>query len=74
MANFLDLVKARYSARAYEQRAVEQEKIDYILENPQVYDKMSHSSTELYNKYFTVDKMVGGYKEVYNSMVGEEQF
>ena len=32
MANFLDLVKARYSARAYEQRAVEQEKIDYILE------------------------------------------
>ena len=32
MGNFLDLVKARYSARAYEQRAVEQEKIDYILE------------------------------------------
>lgn len=50
------------------------EKIDYILENPQVYDKMSQSSTELYNKYFTVDKMVGGYKEVYNCMVGEEQF
>ena len=32
MGNFLDLVKARYSARSYEQRAVEQEKIDYILE------------------------------------------
>ena len=32
MGNFLDLIKARYSARSYEQRAVEQEKIDYILE------------------------------------------
>ena len=32
MANFLELVKARYSARAYEQRPIEQEKIDYILE------------------------------------------
>ena len=32
MGNFLELVKERYSARAYEQRAVEQEKIDYILE------------------------------------------
>ena len=32
MGNFLELVKARYSARAYSDRVVEQEKIDYILE------------------------------------------
>ena len=32
MGNFLDLVEARYSARAYSDRKVEQEKIDYILE------------------------------------------
>ena len=30
--NFLELVKARHSVRGYEQRAVEQEKLDYILE------------------------------------------
>ena len=32
MKNLLELIEARYSARAYEQRPVEQEKIDYILE------------------------------------------
>ena len=32
MKNFLDLVTERYSARAYSDRKVEQEKIDYILE------------------------------------------
>ena len=31
MKNFLDLVTERYSARAYSDRKVEQEKIDYIL-------------------------------------------
>lgn len=50
------------------------EKIDHILENPQVYDEMSQSSTELYNKYFTVDKMVRGYKKVYNKILGKEIF
>ena len=30
--NFLELVKARYSVRNYEHRAVEQEKLDYIME------------------------------------------
>ncbi len=32
MKNFLELVTERYSARAYSDRKVEQEKIDYILE------------------------------------------
>lgn len=50
------------------------EKINHILEDSQVYDKMSQSSTELYNKYFTVDKMVGGYKEIYNKVLGSEIF
>ena len=32
MKNLLELIEARYSARAYSDRKVEQEKIDYILE------------------------------------------
>ena len=30
--NFLELVKRRYSCRAYEQRPVEREKLDYVME------------------------------------------
>lgn len=30
--NFLDLVKQRYSCRSYQEKAVEQEKLDYIME------------------------------------------
>lgn len=30
--NFLELVKKRFSARSYESKIVEQDKIDYILE------------------------------------------
>lgn len=30
--NFLDLVKMRHSVRNYETRAVETEKLDYVLE------------------------------------------
>ena len=32
MANFLELVKNRYSCRSYQSKCVEQEKVDYILE------------------------------------------
>lgn len=32
MKNFLDLVKSRYSSRSYSDRAVESEKIEYLLE------------------------------------------
>ena len=32
MANFLDLVKNRYSCRDYQPKCVEQEKVDYIME------------------------------------------
>lgn len=31
--NFLELVKARYSARKYANRPVEAEKLDYIMES-----------------------------------------
>ena len=48
------------------------EKISYILEDAQVYDRMSKASTELYKKNFTVDKMVGGYRNVYNKVLGKE--
>ena len=30
--SFLDLVKARYSVRSYEQRIIEPEKLEYIME------------------------------------------
>ncbi len=30
--NFLELVKARYSSRNYEDRPIETEKLDYIME------------------------------------------
>lgn len=30
--NFLELVKARYSVRNYEERPIEQNKLDYIME------------------------------------------
>ena len=45
------------------------EKIEYILENEQVYDCMSKKSMEMYLKELTVDKMVGKYNEVYNKIL-----
>lgn len=50
------------------------QKIEYILENEQVCDKMSKASKELYDTYFTVDKMVGGYRDVYNKVLGKKCF
>lgn len=50
------------------------ERIKYILENKQVYDRMSKVSKEMYDKNFTVDKMVDGYKAVYNKVLGKKCF
>lgn len=50
------------------------EKISCILENREVYDAMSKASKEIYEKDFTVDKMVDGYKNVYNKVLGKECF
>ena len=70
-----ELVRNGVNGYALENNAnVFAEKISHILENQQVYGKMSQSSTELYDSYFTVDKMVGGYKDVYNSLLGKESF
>lgn len=43
------------------------EKIRYILENAEVYQRFSENSLRLYNEYLTVDKMVQGYMEIYQS-------
>ena len=48
------------------------EKISYILDNPEVCEKMSGMSREMYEKDFTVDKMVGKYKEVYAGIAGKD--
>ena len=50
------------------------EKISQILENPQMYESMSKASKEIYDKNFTVDKMVDGYKDVYNKVLGGKFF
>ena len=50
------------------------EKIKYILENEQVRDNMSKASKEMYDNSFTVDKMVDGYKAVYNKVLGKKCF
>ena len=50
------------------------DKIRYILEDSQVYDRMSQASKMMYEKDFTVDKMAGEYKKVYNTMLGKECF
>ena len=54
--------------------AVFAEKIRYILEDSQVYDRMSKASEVMYKKDFTVEKMTGEYKKVYNSVIGKECF
>jgi len=40
------------------------EKIRYILENTEVYQRFSENSLRLYNKYLTAEKMVQGYKDI----------
>jgi glycosyltransferase involved in cell wall biosynthesis len=50
------------------------EKIKYILENQQVRDNMSKASKEMYDNNFTVDKMVDGYKDVYNKVLAKKSF
>lgn len=50
------------------------EKIKYVLENQQVRDSMAKASKELYDNNFTVDKMVDGYKAVYNKVLAKKSF
>lgn len=50
------------------------EKINHILEDSKVYDRMSKASKSMYDKDFTMEKMVGEYRKVYNAMLGKECF
>ena len=43
------------------------EKIKYILENKEIYNRFSENSLRIYNEYLTLDKMVNGYLEIYQS-------
>ncbi|GHU72226.1 hypothetical protein FACS189450_09620 [Spirochaetia bacterium] len=43
------------------------EKIKYILENEDIYKKFSENSLKRFNKDLTVEKMVQGYLEIYQS-------
>ncbi|WP_294588382.1 glycosyltransferase [uncultured Bacteroides sp.] len=47
------------------------EKICYILENKDVYTRFSENALKSYQEKLTVDKMVGGYLNIYNSIVNK---
>jgi glycosyltransferase involved in cell wall biosynthesis len=43
------------------------EKIQYILENESIYKKLSENSYRRFREYLTVEKMLQGYMEIYQS-------
>lgn len=70
-----ELVKSDVNGYTLENKAeLFAEKIKYILDNPNVHARMSKASKEMYEKDFTVDKMVDGYKEIYNKLLGSKCF
>ena len=44
------------------------EKIRYILENDEIYNRMSQASLSIYNDSLTVDKMVSKYYDLYKTI------
>ena len=42
------------------------EKIQYVLDNEDIYGKFSKNSFDIFNQKLTVDKMVQGYLDIYN--------
>ena len=44
------------------------ERIQYILENKDIYEKFSCNAMEMFNKTLTVDKMVQGYLDIYKGL------
>ena len=70
-----ELVHNGVNGYALENKAdVFADKIRYILEDSKVYESMSKASKTMYEKDFTVEKMAGEYKKVYNSMLGKDCF
>lgn len=45
------------------------EKIDYILQHDDIYRQFSDFSRSLYNRHFTVNKMVDSYMKIYKTIV-----
>lgn len=70
-----ELVHNGVNGYALENKAdVFADKIRYILEDSKVYESMSKASKAMYEKDFTVEKMAGEYKKVYNSVLGKDCF
>lgn len=46
------------------------QKIETILSNGELYQKMSRNSLEIFEKELTIDRMVEGYMGIYNSLIG----
>lgn len=44
------------------------DRIQYILENKDVYEKFSHNAMAMFSNTLTVDKMVQGYLNIYNGL------
>ena len=45
------------------------EKLQYILENPDVYRMFARKSLEYYKSALTIDRMVDSYMHIYSSML-----
>lgn len=45
------------------------EKIKYVLETPQLKEKMGEAAKESYERYFNIDCMAEGYRKIYNMIV-----
>lgn len=48
------------------------EKISYILECDDIYERFSKAALKIFNEELTVEHMVGGYMEIYNKIVAED--
>ena len=46
------------------------QKIETILSNGELYQRMSRNSLEIFEKELTIDRMVEGYMGIYNSLIG----
>ena len=65
-----ELVQDGVNGYAVENKAeVFADKIKYILENPEVEEKMSENSKTSYKENFTVERMVKQYKDLYKTLV-----
>jgi glycosyltransferase involved in cell wall biosynthesis len=45
------------------------EKIRFLIENNEVYASMSETSEKIFHERMNIEKMIGGYMKIYNSLL-----